>query len=44
MNIQDNRFRYAIPFSQITLAELRLLKEAEVDGDAQLVYVPILEE
>lgn len=36
-------YQYVIPFSKITPEELKCLKGAVVDGDKQVVYVPILE-
>jgi hypothetical protein len=36
----DSRVYLAIPFSKITIKELKLFTEAYIDGDTEAVYIP----
>ena len=36
----DSRVYLAVPFSEITIRELKLFTEAYIDGDTKAVYIP----
>ena len=36
----DGRVFLAVPFSEITIKDLKLFTEAYIDGDTETVYIP----